>query len=271
MLLNGRLSLAVGAVVSALLSPVVALDCPRGGISNTTAVRKTYPVPPISIYPLVGDFFNTKWSTIYSFDYDGVTHPPTPPNSSALAAPNATRTIVWDGYEFREQLIFINDSIPVDMFNLRWNLTNPPVTREYVTLVIDGYIQDFKFTAACEGEAALMEWTVEYCANDQGQGWDLFQNKTLYEANNLAKALNVSGADDGTWDVGCALPTPEPTTTTASITSSASETDIGSPATSISTRQTTTSTNSPNVAMATAMPVFGGALALAVAAVAAAL
>lgn len=109
-----------------------------------------------------------------------------------------------------------------------------------------------------------MEWTVEYCSNDQAQGWDLFQNKTLYEADNLAKALNVSGADDGTWDVGCALPTPDPTTSI----SSALETETGTPATT-STRQTTT--NSPNVAMATTMPAFGGALAFAVAAVAAAL
>ncbi|RVD85564.1 uncharacterized protein DFL_003884 [Arthrobotrys flagrans] len=263
-MLLDRHCLAIGAVLCGLVSQAVALDCPGGRISNTTAVRKTYPVPPISIYPLVGDFFNTKWSTIFSFDYAGVTHPPTPPNSSALAAPNATRTLIWDGYEFREQLIFINDSVPVQMFNLRWNLTNPPVTREYFTLVIDGYIQDFKFTAACEGEAALMEWTVEYCSNDQAQGWDLFQNKTLYEADNLAKALNVSGADDGTWDVGCALPTPDPTTSI----SSALETETGTPATT-STRQTTT--NSPNVAMATTMPAFGGALAFAVAAVAAAL
>ncbi|KAF3223425.1 hypothetical protein TWF191_006436 [Orbilia oligospora] len=265
-MLPNRYCLAVGAVFCGFISQVaVALDCPRGGISNTTAVRKTYPVPPITIYPLVGDFFNTKWSTIFSFDYGGVTHPPTPANSSALAAPNATRTIIWEGYQFKEQLIFINDSAPIQMFNLRWNLTNPPVTREYVTLIIDGYIQDFKFTAACEGEAALLEWTVEYCSNDQARGWDLFQNKTLYEADNLAKALNVTGADDGTWDVGCALPTPDPTT---SITTSALETETGIPATT-STRRTTTS--SPNVAMATAMPAFGGALVFAVAAVAAAL
>ncbi|KAK6348148.1 hypothetical protein TWF718_005962 [Orbilia javanica] len=265
MLLDRHCCLAIGAVFCSLISQAVALDCPRGGISNTTAVRKTYPVPPISIYPIVGDFFNTKWSTIYSFDYQGVTHPSTPANSSELAAPNATRTIIWDGYEFDEQLIFINDTAPVQMFNLRWNLTNPPVKRDFVSLIIDAYIQDFKFTASCEGEAALLEWTVEYCSSDQAQGWDLFQNKTLYEANNLAKALNVTGAEDGSWDVGCAIPIP----TTTSATTSALETETGRPVTT-STRQTT-STGSPNMAMATAMPAFGGALAFAVAAVAAAL
>ncbi|KAK6501483.1 hypothetical protein TWF481_009321 [Arthrobotrys musiformis] len=241
------------AVLCGLVSQTIALDCPRGGISNTTAVRKTYPVPPIAIYPLVGNFFDLKWSTIYSFDYGGITHPPTPPNSSTLAAPNATRTVIWEGYEFKEQLIFINDSVPTQIFNLRWNLTNPPVTKKYLSLKIDGYIQDFKFTASCDGQASLMEWTVEFCSSDQAQGWGLFQNKTEFEADNLAKALNVSGADDGTWDVGCAIPT---STTTGSV-----ETETDAPATS--TRRTTT--NSPNVAGATGMPVLGGALAVAIA------
>ncbi|KAF3933197.1 hypothetical protein ABW20_dc0103158 [Dactylellina cionopaga] len=265
--LNSRF-LAIGAVVSNLLSQTVALDCIRGGVSNTTAVRKTYPVPPINIYPLVGDFFNTKWSNIYSFDYAGVTHPPTPPNSSALAAPNATRTVIWEGYEFHEELLFINDSVPVQMFNLRWNLTNPPVTKEYTTLIIDGYVQDFKFTAACDNEAALMEWTVEYCSNNQDQAWSLFQNKTLTEANNLAMALNVSGADDGTWDVGCALPLP---TTTSSMTTTSEATDFPTSTSTTTTTSTRRTTNSPNIAMATGMPIYGGVMAFAVAAVAAAL
>ncbi|EPS38317.1 hypothetical protein H072_8094 [Dactylellina haptotyla CBS 200.50] len=260
--LNAR-SLAIGAAVSVLVSQAVALDCARGGISNTTAVRKTYPVPPISIYPLVGDFFNTKWSTLYSFDYAGVTHPPTPPNSSELMPPNATRTVIWEGYEFREQLIYINDTEPTQMFNLRWNLTNPPVVKEYTNLIIDGYIQDFKFTTACNGEASLMEWTVEFCSSNQAAGWDLFQNKTLYEADNLAMALNVTGADDGTWDVGCAIPT---TTSTSMSTETATSTDDSSLST-VSTSTRRTSTNSPNgaIAMVTAMPVYGGALAIAAA------
>ncbi|KAF3937679.1 hypothetical protein ABW19_dt0201275 [Dactylella cylindrospora] len=265
--LNTRF-LAIAAVAFGLISQTVALDCPRGGISNTTAVRKTYPVPPITIYPLVGDFFNTKWSTIYSFNYSGETHPSTPPNSSTLAAPNATRVIIFEGYEFEEQLIYINDTAPVDMFNLRWNLTNPPVTKEYTTLIVDGYIQDFKFTASCEGQASLMEWTVEYCSSNQAAGWNLFQNKTIIEANNLAVALNVTGAEDGTWDVGCALPTSTSTTSTfTTASSSTSSTSFAATTTSSSFSRT----NSPNVAMATAMPVYGGALAAAVIAAAVAL
>ncbi|KAF3915384.1 hypothetical protein AA313_de0207343 [Arthrobotrys entomopaga] len=249
------------------LSLVFALDCPDGALSNITAVRKTYPIPPITIYPLVGDFFNTKWSTIKSFDYKGLTHPPVPQNSSDLVAtPNATRTVIWEGYTFKEELIFINDTVPVDFFNLRWNLTNPPVSKPGSDLVIFSYVQDFKFTASCNGEAALMEWTVEYCSNDQDAGWVLFQNTTAAQADNLAVALNVTGAKDGTWDVGCALPTSTSTTLGGAATSTSGSGDSGT-----STGGTRTSTSSPNAGMATSMPVFGGALAFAAAAAIAAL
>ncbi|KAK6543706.1 hypothetical protein TWF694_000441 [Orbilia ellipsospora] len=242
-------------VLANFVSLVVALDCPNG-LSNITAVRKTYPVPPITIYPLVGNFFNTSWSTIRSFNYSGTTHPPTAANGTQLSPPNATRMVDWDGYTFEEALIFINETAPADFFGLRWNLTDPPVSKKGNPLVIISYIQDFKFTASCDGEASLMEWTVEYCSNDQDAGWGLFQNTTFAQANNLAVDLDVPGASDGTWDVGCALPT----TTSMSMGSS----PTGGPGDS--STSTKTSTKSKNMAMATSMPVFGGALAAAAAA-----
>ncbi|KAJ6263127.1 hypothetical protein Dda_1687 [Drechslerella dactyloides] len=260
--------LALGAAcVSLFSSRALALDCPRGGVSNTTAVRKTYPVPAIAIYPLVGDFFNTKWSTLYSFNYTGKTHPALPANASSSddtppPVPNATRVIVWGGFEFKERLIFINDTDPARFFDLRWNLTNPPVSKDYVPLIIDAYIQDFKFTSSCDDEAALLEWTVEYCANDQAAGWDLFQNTTLLQADNLAMALNVSGAANGTWDVGCAIPT----STSASSTSAATGTSTdGFSVTTTGARRTSTGSPNAAMAMATAAP-YGGALALLMAA-----
>ncbi|KAK6341384.1 hypothetical protein TWF696_008461 [Orbilia brochopaga] len=269
------LALSAAASVSLLSSGALALDCPRGGVSNTTAVRKTYPVPAIAIYPLVGDFFNTKWSTLYSFNYTGVTHPPRPANASdddAGPVPNATRVVIWSGYEFEERLIFIDDEDPAKFFDLRWNLTNPPVTKEYDPLTIDAYVQDFKVTSSCDDEAALLEWTVEYCANDQAAGWDLFQNTTLLQADNLAMALNVTGADNGTWDVGCAIPT----STSASLTSTATDgtsTDgfsVTGATTTSGARTTTTRSSNAGMAMATAAP-YGGAFALVMAAAAMAL
>ncbi|KAF3914580.1 hypothetical protein ABW21_db0205217 [Orbilia brochopaga] len=271
------LAASAAACVSLLSSRALALDCPGGGVSNTTAVRKTYPVPPIAIFPLVGDFFNTKWSTLYSFNYSGVTHPPQPANASANddgsgPVPTATRVVIWNGWEFEERLIYINDANPAQSFNLRWNLTNPPVTKEYDTLTIDAYVQDFKFTSSCDDEAALLEWTVEYCSSDQTAGWNLFQNTTLMQADNLAMALNVTGANDGTWDVGCAIPTSTSMMTSTATDATTTDGFNVADATTTSTGPRTSTTKSSNaaVAMATAAP-YGGAFALVMAAAAIAL
>lgn len=143
---------------------------------------------------------------------------------------------------------------------MRWNLSYPEITKPYDTLVIDAYVQDFKVSHACDGYAALLEWTIEYCCSNQLAGWNLFQNTTVTEANALAQALNITGSDDGTWDVGCAIPMTS-STTEEPMTS----TDVPIPTTTAETVHRTVSSKN-HAAMVTHLPSYGGAFALAVAA-----
>lgn len=82
----------------------------------------------------------------------------------------------------------------------------------------------------------------------------------MTEANALAQALNITGDDDGTWDVGCDIPM---TTSTSDMPMTSTGEPV--PTTTAETYHRTTASKN-HAAMVTHLPTFGGAFALAVAA-----